>query len=120
MAARFRIIALTQNVNGPRIDWKLVFWYDVPASRQKFFANTTATSAWIDAQPGDITALQNGSVKEEVVSYSPDGGQTQGQIAAGALALWTARNAAFQATNPWANYGSTNDPVNGWVIATVA
>jgi hypothetical protein len=120
MAARFRIIALTQNVNGPRIDWKLVFWYDVPASRQKFFANATAKSAWIDAQAGDNTALQNGSVFEEIVSYSPDGAQTQGQIAAGALALWNQKNTAFQANNPWVNYGTTNDPVNGWVIATVA
>lgn len=119
MAARFHIIALTQNVNGPRVDWKLVFWYDVPVSRQKFYADPNAKSAWIDAQAGDLTALQNGSVFEEVVEYSPDGSQTTGQIEAGAVSLWNAHNTFFQANNPWANYGSTFDGTT-WVVATVA
>jgi len=119
MAARFQIIALTQ-APGSRTAWQLVFWYNVPASRQKFYANPAAKSAWVDATGADNTSLQNGSVFEEVVTYSPDPtGQTVGQIEAGAAALWTARNAAFQASNQWANYGTTFDGTT-WVVATVA
>lgn len=120
MAARFRIIALDKSLDAGRTAWRLVFWYDVPAARQVFYTRSAGTvSQWIGAIPADNTALQDGSVYEEVVVYSPDGTQATGAIETGAAAMWTARNAAFQANNPWANYGSTWDTSGVWTVATV-
>lgn len=117
--ARLQIIALTKTLDAGRTSWNLAFWYDVPASRQKFFARPTATSAWLDAQPADVAALQSGSVYEELVTYSPDAVQGAAAIEAGAAALWTAKNAVFQASNPWGNYGTTFDGAT-WNLVVVA
>lgn len=119
MAARFQIIALTRATDGVRVTWKLAFWYNVPAARQKFYASASKMSVWIDATAADNTALQNGSVFEEIVQYSPDDSENTAQIESGAAALWTARNTAFQNFNPWSNYGTTYDGTT-WVVATVA
>ena len=120
MAARFRIIALTKALDAGRTSWTLAFWYNVAASRQKFFVRpSTYVSAWVDATAADNTALQNGQVFEELVQYQPDGSQGTAAIETGAAALWTIREAAFQASNPWANYGTTFDGTT-WVVATVA
>lgn len=120
MAARFRIIALDKLADAGRTGWRLVFWYDVPAARQQFFTqDPTFLSAWIGANPTDLTALRSGEVFEEIVTYSPDVVQNVAAIEAGAAALWIARNAAFQTANPWANYGTTWDG-STWVLASVA
>lgn len=118
-AARLQIIGLTSNTGaGNRISYQLAFWYDVPASRQVFYATPSKKSAWLGATTQDNTNLQNGSVYEEVVTYSPDGSQNLAQLEAGAQALWTQRNAIFQANNPWVNYGSTFDGTS-WVITNI-
>lgn len=118
-AARLQIIALTSTSGGGgRPSYQLALWFDVPASRQQFYANPKKVSQWLGATAQDNTNLQNGSVYEEVVTYSPDGSQTLAQIEAGAVALWGARNALFQANNPWGSYGSTYDGTT-WTIVSV-
>lgn len=118
--ARFRIIALDKSLDAGRTNWRLVFWYDVSAARQQFYSRPASfISAWIGATGADNTAIQNGSVYEEVVTYSPDSVQGTVAIETGAAALWTARNAVFQAANQWANYGTTWDGTT-WSVATVA
>lgn len=119
MAARFRIIALDKALDAGRTSWRLVFWYDVPAARQVFYTRPdTFASAWVGALSADNLAIQTGAVFEEVITYSPDAVQGVVAIETGAAALWTARNAAFQATNPWANYATTWDGTT-WTLATV-
>ena len=118
MAARFRIIVNTIGSDAGRTSFKLIFWYDVPTARQRFYANPLKTSMWIDALPADVPAITSGAVFEEVVDYSPDGSQGIAAVEAGAAALWTAKNLAFQNMNPWARNGTTWDGTT-WVLNAV-
>jgi hypothetical protein len=104
--ARLRVIVLDRP--APDV-YRYVFWADVPAARQAFYANPTAVSAWKDALAADLTALRNGSVVEKVDSLKVPAGSTLAQ----AQAFLAARHADYQAQvtayNPWVRYGTTYD-----------
>lgn len=119
-AARLQIIILNSTQLGHGRVYNLAFWYDVPPERQKiFYTKPKKASAWSGATAQDNKFIENGSVFEELVTYSANGGQTIDQVEARAQALWQVKNAAFQAPNhQWANYGSTFDG-NTWTTVTV-
>ena len=101
--------------------YRCVFWADVPASRQVFYAAPTATSAWKDATPADVSALQSGAVVERVVILGVDPANvTLAKIQAAALAAWQSYQNEITAANPWARYGSICDAAGVWTMVTVA
>lgn len=94
---------------------KIVFWLDVPATRQAFYAKPGAVSAWKDAAPADNAALVDGSVTEQVDTLNFDGALSNATIIQALKDEWTARQAAVTAFNPWTNYG-TFWPADGSAI----
>lgn len=118
MAARFRIIILDQPDGNPE-EYNVVFWADVPAARQVYYANAATVSAWKDANGTDLSNLQSGAVVERVGRYHRTPGQSLAQIEASLQSLWTSYQAQINSYNPWQRYGSTWDG-STWVITNGA
>lgn len=107
MAARFRVIILDRvDVTDPR-SIRAVFWADVPAARQPFYAIPGATSEWKDATAADNTALQDGSVTERVATVVLQAGWTQNQIRNELQTRWQVWQDHVTSWNAWDRYGST-------------
>ena len=94
------------------------FWADVPAARQRFYADASKVSVWKDAVAADNTALQNGSVVELVSSYPFEEGAGAARIRNALLDLHTKYQAEINAHNPWSRYGTTYDAA--WTAGGVA
>jgi len=107
MAARFKIIILDKDANDPV--YRYLLWADVPAARQPFYANASATSAWTDATAGDLAALQNGSVVERQGELRVPSGSTLAQVQAFLQARWSEFQNQVTNDNPWVRYGTTWD-----------
>jgi hypothetical protein len=110
-----RIIILDK-LESARTQFRVVLWADVPAARQAFYANPQAVSAWKDALPADVSAIQSGAVAERVIIYSVDGSPTIAAIQSQLETAWTAYQAEITARNPWNRYGSNWDGVT-WTLA---
>lgn len=112
--ARLKIIIL--ETEPGKVNYAL--WADVPAARQRFYADASKVSVWKDALAADNTALQNGSVVERVFSEDI----SRGAASAPLRAFLEARAQDFQtkinAHNPWSRYGTTYD--TAWVAGGVA
>jgi hypothetical protein len=113
---RLRIIVLDQPDGNPN-SYNVVFWADVSAARQSFYANTAATSAWAGATATDIQALQNGSVVETVQPHQMPSGTTLAQIEAYLQGQWQNYQTKITNYNPWIHYGSTWDGTT-WTVAS--
>ena len=85
------------------------FWADVPAARQRFYADAAKVSVWKDALAADNLALQNGSVVEISSSYQIEEGASAARIRSVLLDLHGKYQARIDARNPWARYGTTYD-----------
>jgi|SRR5215472_4660988 len=112
---RLNVIILTQESG----DLSVALWADVPTSRQQFYANPNAKSAWVGATTTDNTNLQNGSVVEQVVVQRVPGGAGLAQIEGFLQNLWQGYQNNINNANPWSHYGSTWDGTT-WTIVTVA
>jgi hypothetical protein len=86
--------------------WSYVFWADVPAGRQSFYANPTLESAVKNIASADLTALQNGSVVEKLDVLQVDKGTTIGQLQTLLETKWTAYQTQITNYNPWNRYGT--------------
>lgn len=107
MARRIILLEKNEDDAANRASIKLVMWFDIPASRQRFYARVGAVSAFIDATGAENTAIANGSVYECPANFSFPGSRTTGQIQTALEQQWTAKNAQVQAHNPWNRYGSS-------------
>jgi hypothetical protein len=121
-----RQIIILENQNPGRgatdpISYRYAFWLSVPAARQSFFANASATSAVIGLSAPELTAIQNGSIKELAGVFTVVPGTTVAQIEASLAAQFTAAQAALNsaAANAWDHYGTTWDGAT-WTLNTVA
>ena len=120
-----QIIILENQIPGrgstDPISYRYAFWLSVPASRQSFFANASASSSVKDATAGELTAIQSGAIKELLGVFQSPPGTTIAQIEASLAAQFataqTALNSAAQ--NPWDHYGTTWDG-STWTLVTVA
>ena len=118
MAARFKIIILDR-ARSDANEYRYVLWVDVPIARQTFYANTGATSAWKDALPADLAALQTGSVVEIVQTQRVPAGATLPQVQAFLQQRWMNFQNDVANTNPWVRYGTTWDGAT-WIVGGVA
>jgi len=101
-----KIIILERLDEPSDYNFNVLFWLDVPAERQRFFANPAATSAYKDATPEEIAAIQNGQIKEVVQKCSYLAGTTIAAIIADLQAKYSANQAALNSHNPWVRYGT--------------
>src|SRR6266516_819663 len=115
---RLRVIILEQPPDNASA-YKYVLWADVPVVRRSFYANANAKSAWTGATTADNTALQDGSVAEEVSIQSVPIGTSLIQVENFLQARWQAFQDKITSSNPWLHYGSTWDGVT-WTVVTGA
>src|SRR4029450_3634900 len=115
---RLQIIALERPTRTDPNTFRYGLWADVPAARQRFFAQDGLVSAWLDALPADNTALASGAVTEIVGTIQIPPGAGLAQI----KTFLQSRHAAFQDeitnNNLWVRYGTTFDGTT-WVDAGV-
>jgi len=112
---RLRVIFLDQAAASG--GYNVVLWADVPVARQSFYANAAATSAWLGAQAADNTALQNGSVVEQVTPHVFPPGTNISQIESYLQNQWQNFQDHITNYNPWLHYGSTWDGTT-WNLVT--
>lgn len=106
----------------PPSDYKVVFWLDVPAARQFFYANPSAVSAVKNATADELAAIRSGAIVEEVIEVeagSRPGGATEAQVAAALAARFNARQTRLNNSPVLARYGTFWDGSN-WTVVTVA
>lgn len=105
-----QIIALQQSSNGTDVSYQVAFWFPITSGAQ----TQTAGSAWTGASAAENQAIQNGSVKEEIVGYTFPVGTPATAIKAILQQAWTERNAQINGVGPNQFYGVFFDSVTGW------
>jgi hypothetical protein len=115
---RLRVIVLAQDPSDVNT-YGVVFWADVPAARQTYYANPNAKSAWTGATTADNTNLQTGTVVEQSFTQRVPPGTAIGQVEAFLAQAWTDYQNQINAYNPWIHYGSTWDGTT-WTVLTGA
>lgn len=109
MAAK--IIILEQ----PELDppkYNVVYWADVPADRQKHWADAEKTSYYSEIDPVDLARIKAGQIAEQWNSVSFPPGTSQAVVDANLVAGWTQWQDEVNAKNPWASYGRKWDGTN--------
>ena len=112
--ARLKIIILDRDDRRTNF----VLWADVPAARQRFYADAAKVSAWKDALAADNTALQTGAVAEMAGHIVMEPGDTLAESRAKLVSSWTAFQNRITASNPWDRYGTVWD--GAWTTGGVA
>ena len=100
-------------------DYRVVFWLDVRAPRQRFYAKAAATSAFLDATPQELAAIQSGAVIEVLERANRPSGQGLPALRNALEARRTELQAELDANNVWHRYGSFFDGTT-WTAVTVA
>jgi len=114
MAKQVIVLERSENTQAYRI----AYWLAVPASRQSFYANPTATSVWSGASAGELSAIRTGAVVE-AVETNDFAGMTLPAIQTELQSEWSALQADVTARNPWVRYGSFWDGAT-WTPGGVA
>lgn len=104
---------------GP-VQYRYALWADVPASRQRFYANPTAASAWKDASSGDIANLQSGAVAERVDTYNVSSTDTIATVESILQLTWQSFQDGITNSNPWVRYGSNLSSGLIWTTTGIA
>ncbi|MGE5165129.1 MAG: hypothetical protein ACM3IH_14045 [Sphingobacteriales bacterium] len=112
--ARLRVIVLDRTDPDT---YRYALWADVPLARQKFYANASLKSVWVDATAADNTALQSGSVTETVSEQRVPSGATLTQIEGFLQTRWNDFQTYITNFNPWQRYGSTWDGTSWSVLS---
>lgn len=111
-----RQIIIQERINIPSdFSFRYIFWLSVPATRQTFYANASATSNVKDATAGELTAIQNGQVLEEVYTGNYPAGTPIATIQSDLAAKYTARQTVITNLNPWLYYGTSWDGTT-WTV----
>lgn len=114
-----RIVILDQVGMPSDLNYRVAFWLDVPAERQKFFANPTATSVVVGIQAQDLAAIRSGAVKEVVEVIPQVIGTPFATVRQAARARANALQADFNRDNAYNRYGTYWNGT-AWTDVTVA
>lgn len=115
-----RKIIVLERVNIPSdFSFKYVFWLSVPAARQTYNANATASSVVKDATAAELTAIKNGSVVEVTGIAEYLAGTSVPTIQADLINKYNAEQAKLNTANQWQYYGSSWDGTT-WSLKSVA
>lgn len=91
---------------GTSQQWRYVLWADVPVARRPFYANPMAISAWKDASPADLTAIQTGIVTEHVGTLFVPPSAIPTDVRAALQTEWQTFQDQVNMVNPWIRYGT--------------
>src|SRR6185437_3509073 len=105
-----QIIVLGESQNGTTVTIQAAFWYPITAGALA----QTKGSVWTGASAAENTAIQNGSVLEEVQNFTFPVGATPTTIKDVLNKAWTQRNTALAGIGPNQFNGIFFDSVTGW------
>jgi hypothetical protein len=111
-----KIIVLEQV--GETGDFRVAFWLDVPATRQSFYADPSATSLFRAASAEEIAAIRAGAVVERVERFDRPFGGSLAQLRNALVIRYGQLQARVDADNPWVRYGTSYDGTT-WTAAGV-
>lgn len=114
---RFQAICLEKS--GPNT-FKFAIWADVPATRQLFYANPNATSAWKNASTGDIANLQSGAVVERIYKFDVSSTDTVATVEAAMAGTAAQVQLDVNNFNPWIFYNTTLSSSGVWNTTGIA
>ena len=104
-----QIIILDQVSNGTSLTVNIAFWYPITAGARV----QTNGSVWSGASAVDNTAIQAGTVKEELQSFTFAIGTPTASIKPVLQQIWTARNTQLNGIGPNQLFGIFYDPTGG-------
>lgn len=104
------LIVLTRNSNGTEETFSVAMWYSITSGALA----VTANSAWSGASSAENSAIANGSVIEEVRSFTFPVGEPATAIKATLQQAWTERNAQLGGVGPAVYEGIFLDSATGW------
>ncbi len=113
------IIILDQEGMPSDLNYRVAFWLDVPAARQRFYANANATSAFLDAAAGDLAALKAGQIVEVVETIGRPSGTPMSAVKQAARDRLVALQADMNRDNRFNRYGTRWTQGGGWTDVTV-
>lgn len=114
-----RIIVLTQSATEAEVSYQILFWFSITAGAKP----QTSGSLWVPsgtsagASATENTAIQNGTVLEELHSFSFPVSTPVVDIENVLLQAWTNRNVQINGIGPNQFYGAFNDSATGWGTA---
>ena len=114
------ITILDQTGMPSDLNYRVAFWLDVPAARQKFYANPAATSAVVGVTPEELAAIRTGAIVEVVEVIPRPAGTTLASVKQAARDRLPALQTEFNRDNRFNRYGTRWTQATGWVDVTVA
>jgi hypothetical protein len=105
-----QVIVLNSSSNGAQTTIKVAMWFVITSGAQ----TQTAGSIWTGASAAENTAIQNGTVIEEVQTFQVPNGSTTVTIKDLLNKAWTARQAQINGVGPGIYSGIFFDSVSGW------
>jgi hypothetical protein len=105
-----RIIVIQQKISGDQVCYATANWYIISSGQLA----QTSGSAWTGASTAENTAIQNGSVLEEVANSCFPVGQDVTTIKALLVNKWTVRNSQLNGVGPGQYQGVFFDSATGW------
>lgn len=104
-----KIIILNRTDIPSDLNFNVCFWADVPAARQPFYANPTATSQYKEATAGELSALQSGAVVEKVQKFNFAAGTPIATIQSTLISAFNQYQDFINGYNEWNRYGTSWD-----------
>lgn len=114
------IIILDQDGLPSDLNYRVAFWLDVPAARQRFYANAAAVSAFADASAGELAAIKAGQIVEIVETIPRPIDTLMPAVKQAARDRLAALQAELNKDNRFNRYGTRWTQAGGWADATVA
>ena len=106
-----QIIILDEVSNGTNVSVNTAFWYPIASGLRV----QTNGSIWSGASAAENLAIQTGTVREEIQSFTFAIGTPAATIKSVFLQVWTARNAQINGIGPNQHFGIFYDPgAGGW------
>lgn len=114
-----QVIVLTKSSSESEVTYTCAMWYAITSG----IRTQTAGSAWVPngssagASAAENTAIQNGTVLEEVQTFTFPVSTPSADMEAYILQAWTNRNAQINGVGPNQYYGTFHDSTTGWGTA---
>jgi hypothetical protein len=105
-----RVVVVKQATNGAQVCYTLANWFAITTGQQA----QTAGSIWTGASAAENTAIQNGSVLEEISTQCFAVGQDVTTIKAALVQSWTVRQSQINGIGPAQFQGVFFDSSTGW------
>lgn len=102
-------IIILDRIPGAAVSFRYALWAQVPAARQSFYVNASATSGFAGASAPEMAAIQAGQVRERLDIAQFVTGTPIATITAYLQAAFTQFQADTNGLNNWDKYGTFFD-----------